>query len=322
MLKKIICTVICFLMLTFSFAGCSDKSVNYSDGKLKIVTTVFPVYDWVRNIAGDNGNCDITMLLDMGVDLHSFQPTADDLVRISTCDVFFYVGGESDDWVDDALKDLQNKDAVTVNLMDALGDAVKEEAKGVEESEDDGQDAHEAEYDEHIWLSLKNASKLTDVICSALCKADGDNADEYKINAEKYKSEIDKLDGEYSLALKECKNNTLVFGDRFPFIYLLNDYGIDYFAAFSGCSTETNASFETVITLAEKINELSLNYIMVLEGSDSSTAEKIAESCKRDGVEILSLNSLQYVTKADVENGCTYIDIMKDNLKVIEKALG
>lgn len=308
------------IILMLAVCGCAaDKSENSK--RINIVTTIFPVYDWVREIVGDNKNVDITMLLDSGTDLHSFQPTAEDIVKISTCDMFVYVGGESDEWVDDALKEKQNKNMVSLNLFELLGENKKQEEikEGMEaESEDAGD---EAEYDEHIWLSVKNAATLCRKIGDSICGIDGKNAEDYKRNTDAYLKELDILDKECESSISACSKNALVFGDRFPFRYFVDDYGIDYFAAFAGCSAESEASFKTVVFLADKVDELGLRSIIKIEGSDGKLANTIKENTKAKNAEILTLDSMQSVTSKQLENGVTYIEICKKNLGVIIKAL-
>ena len=314
-MKRISALVICFvLMFTMSACGVGKNS------KIQIVTTIFPVYDWVREIVGDNDNIEITMLIDSGADLHSFQPTTDDIINMTTCDMFVYVGGESDKWAEDALKEKQNKDMVIINLLDALEDGKKEEEikEGMEAEETEEE---EIEYDEHIWLSLKNAKILCGAISDGLSKADKENADNYKKNAESYLQKLDKLDGEYEQVVSAAKNKTLVFGDRFPFRYMTDDYGIDYYAAFVGCSADSEASFKTIIFLAEKLDALNLGYIIKIEGSKSDIANSVIENSKSKNAEILTLDSMQSVTAEKVKDGATYIGICEKNLEVLKKAL-
>ena len=289
--------------------------------KLSVVTTIFPEYDWVMNVLGDNpADAEVTLLLDNGVDLHSFQPSADDILTISTCDMFVYVGGESDAWVDDALKEALNKDMVVINLMDILGDSVKEE-EVVEGMQEEGEEEDETEYDEHVWLSLKNASLFVAEIADALGKKDTQHADAFKTNAAAYTDKLTSLDKQYQSAADSAKAKTLLFGDRFPFRYLTDDYKLDYYAAFSGCSAETEASFETIIFLADKVDELGLKTIMQIESSDGSIAKTIRDNTKSKDQEILTLNSMQSVTQKQLSDGETYLNIMQSNLEVLKKAL-
>ena len=272
--------------------------------KVKVVTTIFPAYDWTREIIG-GGDFDLTLLGGSGVDLHSFQPSAQDIMKISDCDVFIYVGGESDDWVDDALKQATNKNMIVVNLLDALGDKVKQENH-------DG----ELEADEHVWLSLKNAQILCDAITAALTKAAPTQADTLKKNCAAYKSKLAALDEKYRETLAAAQGKTLLFGDRFPFRYLVDDYGLKYFAAFAGCSAESEASFQTIKFLAGKVDELNLPGVMTIEGTNHKIAETIIASTARQNQKIFVLNSMQ--GKVDGE---TYLSIMEKNLTVLREAL-
>ena len=324
-MKKVISIIICAVMVLGVFTACSgNKNANTDSGKLKIITTIFPEYDWVRNIAGDKA--DITMLLDNGVDLHSYQPTADDIIKISTCDVFVYVGGESDSWVKDTLKETVNKDMVVLNLLDLLGENAKEEDEKecMQEEEHEHEEESEKEgpeYDEHVWLSLRNAAVLCQKISDALCKKDAANSEFYKSNTTAYIEKLNSLDSQYKDAVNAAKQKTVLFGDRFPFRYLTDDYGLDYYAAFVGCSAETEASFETIMFLAHKVDELGLTSIMQIETSDGSIAETIRKNTKTNDQNILTVDSLQSVTAKDVESGTTYLSVMEKNLEVLKDAL-
>ena len=294
--------------------------------KLSIVTTIFPEYDWVREILGDQADsADLTMLLDNGVDLHSYQPTADDIAKISDCDLFIYVGGESDGWVDDALKNASNKNMKVVNLLDVLGDSIKEEevVEGMEteaeEEEADGEE--EPEYDEHVWLSVKNAEVLSKAIADALEKADPDHKDIYQENASAYSEKLKDLDAKYQEVVDGASQKTLLFGDRFPFRYLVDDYGLSYYAAFVGCSAESEASFDTISFLANKVDELGLKDIMAIENSNQKIAKTIIENTKEKNQKILTLDTMQSTTSDDVKNGTTYLSVMEKNLEVLKEAL-
>ncbi len=331
-MKKILAILLAAFLalagLTACGGGAEDQNTGDEDTTIKVVTTIFPVYDWTRNIAGEDANADISMLIDSGVDLHSYQPSAEDIMKIAECDVFIYVGGESDEWVEDALSEAVNKDMVVVDLMEALGDRAKEEelVEGMQADEhehEEGEEAHEEvpEYDEHIWLSLRNASFLSDVIAEALSQADEANAEAYKANADAYKETLDALDEEYAKAVDEGSTDTLLFGDRFPFRYMTEDYGLNYYAAFIGCSAETEASFETIAFLAGKVDELGLKNIMTIEGTDHSIAESIIGNTKSMDQAILTLDSMQSTTAADVDAGASYVSIMESNLEVLRQAL-
>ena len=323
-MKKRIVILLCICFLFGMLPGCNSTPNANSDGKLHIVTTIFPEYDWVREILGEKqADADITMLLDSGVDLHSYQPTASDIIKISTCDLFIYTGGESDKWVDDALAEATNKDMVVINLLETLGDAAKEEetVEGMEATEEAEEEEEGIEYDEHVWLSLKNASFLCRCIADRLGEIDKDNKDVYSANADAYIEKLDRLDADYQSAVDAATVKTVLFGDRFPFRYLVDDYGLSYYAAFSGCSAETEASFETILFLAEKVDSLGLKAILQIESADGSVARTIKDSTKEKNQDILTMDSLQSVTAKEVEKGVTYLSVMEDNLSVLKNAL-
>ena len=324
-MKRIISVILALSIMLFStgaFAG-EAGSTKINGNKLKIITTIFPIYDWTHCVLGDNSNnADLIMLLDSGVDLHSFQPTIDDIVNISNCDFFIYVGGESDEWADAALRSAVNKDMIVMNLLDVLGDRVKEEelVEGMQ-GEEAEEETEEAEYDEHVWLSLKNAAYLTEYIADALTEADPANAETYMTNANAYISELEKLDAAFEAAVAQSTRDTLLFADRFPFRYLTDDYGLNYYAAFVGCSAETEASFETMVFLTNKVNELGLSVILTIEGNNKKIAQTIKSNTKTKDQSILEMNSLQSVTAADVRNGISFLAAMEANLEVLKEAL-
>ena len=502
-MKKIIAMLLALMMLAGVLAGCGkqdDNNKTDKNDKLSIVTTIFPEYDWVREILGDKAdNAEITMLLDNGVDLHSYQPTADDIVKISDCDLFIYVGGESDEWVDDALKNATNKDMKVINLLEVLGDSVKTEetVEGMqgedhdhghdeeitkdniedrtlsdfvgewkslypyllngdldeycehkaEEDKDssttkdtylekykaswqcdankisingnkitftytdgktvsaeytydgyqpklndegkissvryqfettsdaapkyvqfndhghepgeaerfpiyfgnDGFDAlmdsktnpffvkdaltvdeildelmgheHEEEKDEHVWLSLKNAEKLVSAISDTLQELDPDNKDTYATNSNAYMKKLSALDADYKATVESATYKTVLFGDRFPFRYLADDYGLSYYAAFVGCSAETEASFETISFLAKKADELKLPGVLTIEGAQHKIAETIVQNTTAKNQKVLTMDSMQSTTSKDAANGTTYLSVMEKNLSVLKEVL-
>ena len=330
MIKKWISILAAVIITAGCFSACgssgsADAPPAGNNGKLQIVATIFPAYDWVMNILGENpAGAEVTMLLDNGVDLHSFQPTADDILKISTCDLFVYVGGESDAWVDGALKEAINKDMVVVSLLDVLGDAVKEEEtiEGMqEEGAEEAQEGSEPEKDEHVWLSLRNAAVLTDAISRELQRMDPENTKLYQKNHDEYLAKLSALDQKYTDTVSDAAVKTLVFGDRFPFRYLTDDYGLSYYAAFAGCSAETEASFETIRFLAEKVDELSLPAVMTIEGTNHTIAETIVQNTKDRNQKILTMDSMQSTTSKDVAAGTTYLSVMDGNLSVLSEAL-
>lgn len=497
-MKRILALLISVIITASALAGCGGAATpDQATADIKVVTTIFPIYDWVRNVAEDDVDIKLDMLLDNGVDLHSYQPSATDIMDISDCDVFIYVGGESDKWVDDVIAQADNKDMVVLDLMDILGDKVKtEEVKeGMQEDEhehehekikeeeikdrslaefngewkslmpflnngdldkyvehkaeeeaetkenitkklsekweceatditvndnkiiftykdgktmeaeysysgyvpvknedgditgvryqfetksdnapkyvqfndhghepaekvehfhiyfgNDGFDSltnsssnpffvpkattaeevledlleghdHEEETDEHVWLSLKNSTLFVDKIAEALGKVDSQHASDFTANADAYKTKLNELDKQYQAAVDAASVKTLLFGDRFPFRYMTDDYGLDYYAAFVGCSAETEASFETIVFLAQKVDELKLPAIMQIESSDGSIANTIKENTASKDQEILTLDSMQSVTKEKVDAGETYLGIMESNLEVLKQAL-
>ena len=326
-MKKIISVCLCAVLIFCAFCACSGEAeTDVNDNKqekLSIVTTIFPIYDWIMEILGDKAEeADVKMLIDTGVDLHSFQPSPSDIMAVSECDVFVFVGGESDNWIGDILNSAENKDMISINLMETLGSKAKTEEIKEGMEEEDGEEDGEIEYDEHIWLSLENAKELVSQIAEKICLADEENRDAYIKNANAYINKLDALDDRYESEIEKAKNDTVVFADRFPFRYLVDDYDLNYYAAFVGCSAESEASFKTVSFLAEKLNEKSLKYVMTLEGTDHRIAEAVIANTNRDDIEILSVDSLQSVTGTDVENGAKYLDIMEKNLDVFLKALG
>ena len=306
-----------------SACGSTNSTQVVDDNATKIVVTIFPEYDWVMNILGNNpADVQVNLLLDNGVDLHSYQPTALDIMNISTCDMFIYVGGESDAWVAGALRDSANPDRIVVNLMDILGADAKEEetVEGMQEEEEE-HEHEEAEYDEHVWLSLRNTSRFIEHIAKSLGTIDQENAQVYQANADAYTAKLNALDAQYAEAVSNAKTKTLLFADRFPFRYLTDDYGLSYFAAFSGCSAESEASFETIMFLSNKADELNLPALMTIEGTDHRIAETVLQNMANKNLPILSLNSMQSTTSMDIQNGVTYLSIMESNLEVLKEAL-
>ena len=309
-------SVLLILLLSLSLFTACGAPEEKPDG-LTVVTTIFPVYDWVMNVLGDKAqDASVTMLLDSGVDLHSFQPTADDLVKISSCDLFVFVGGESDEWAEDAIKSLGG-DTRVLRLTEVLGDAlyIEETVEGMEAEEEE-----EPEYDEHIWLSLQNAAACCRAIAQKLGEADAPHAAAYTANAEAYAEKLSALDIQYADTVKNGSVKTLLFADRFPFRYLTEDYGLSYYAAFSGCSAESEASFETIAFLADRVSGLGLKTILTLEGSDGKIAQTVLNTSQTDAA-IRAMDSMQSVTAEDVKAGASYLAIMEKNLAVLKEAL-
>ncbi len=331
-LSRTLC-IISIMIAAACLTGCSNKKTD-EKRKVSVVTTIFPEYDWTRQIVGNCENVDVKLLMKNGVDLHNFTPTADDIIRISTCDILIYVGGESDGWIQDALRNKKNKDLVEINLMKVLGDTVKEEeiVEGMEDEhhhehgheEDEHEDEHEhehedceIEYDEHVWLSLRNAEKVCERIALELGRLAPENSETFNENLASYKNQLKDLDAEFASACKNIPSSTMIFCDRFPFRYFTEDYGINYFAAFTGCSAESEASFETIAFLAKKIDGLNAPKVYVLEKSDGKIAKTVISNTKAKNAAIVALDSMQSTNTDDIKNGKTYISTMKKNLECL-----
>lgn len=299
-----------------------QTSSENEDDRISIVATVFPEYDWTREILGDRLQDTDLRLLCNGVDMHSYQPSIDDMMEIADCDLFIYVGGESDDWADEALAEGTNPDRKVINLLDVLGSSAREEEHVEGMSTESGEEEEEeAELDEHVWLSLRNAQLFTTEISDVLSEIDPEHSQEYKANAAAYIDSLGELDAAYQAAVDEGRVRTLLFGDRFPFLYLVKDYGLSYYAAFAGCSAETEASFETIAFLSEKAGELGLHTVLKIEGDGNRVAGTIAQNASDGDIKVAVMNSMQGTTLQDIESGATYLGIMKENLSVLREAL-
>lgn len=361
-MKKIL-TVLIALCVVFAMCACAASpdatesaeqnasvSAGPTDGEapagkpLKIAVTIFPVYDWLRNLTSGT-NATLTLLQDSGADLHSYQPTADDIIAIDECDVFVFIGGESDEWTERVLENADPGPAYSVDLIAALGELAKEEElkEGMDpgehdhdheeedheheeedhdhEEEEHDHDHEEHETDEHIWLSLKNAAVLVSGLEDTLAEADPANAAVYRKNGTAYREKLKALDEKYASAVAAASKKTILCADRFPFRYLVDDYGLDYAAAFLGCSAETECGFDTIVFLSEKLNTWDLSYVLTLEGSDQKVAKTVIDNANKPDVEILTLDSLQSVTGAAAQDA-DYLAIMEQNLTVLQTALG
>ena len=364
-MKKVFAFMLSFMLLV-SCAATAPAAAE--EKKINVVTTIFPIYDWVRETVGNEaGHVNLSLLLDSGVDLHSYQPTAKDIMTISNADLFIYVGGESDEWVEDVLKSAMNPDLKAINLVEAMGEDIKMEeiVEGMEhehehdhdhddhdddhdhddhdddhdhddhdddhdhedhdEDEDhedhDHEHEHEEEADEHVWLSLRNARKLTAVIADTLVSIDPDYAEQYRNNAAAYIEKLDALDAQYTEMTGGSAYKTILFGDRFPFRYMADDYGLAYYAAFSGCSAESEASFATIIFLAQKVDELGLPAVLTIENPRTKIAETVVRNTTAKNQKILALDSMQGTTAQDIRAGVTYLSVMEANLNVLKEAL-
>lgn len=330
MMKRKIISIILIALMLLGFSGCNKAGTGGND-QLKIICTVFPQYDWVRNILGDHAeNAELTLLMDNGADLHNYQATVTDLMAIADCDLFIYVGGESDKWVTEALENPTNENRKTLCLLDAAEQTslVGEEThdrdhdhETAEEPEEVEQDHdHEGE-DEHVWLSLRAADRAIAQITTQLMELDPAHSADYFLNAAKYRASVQDLDSRYQDCVDTAARKTLLFADRFPFTRLAEDYGLEYYAAFTGCSAETEASFATLTMLTEKVNELQLPAVMVIETSDQSIANTVIQNSQAKNQQIIVTDSMQAVTQSRIDAGETYLSIMEKNLTAFEKAL-
>lgn len=320
-MKKFIGIGLGILMVMMMVLGCAKKENSSASGstegkKLSIVTTIFPAYDWVKQVVGDNKNVDITFLIDKGVDLHSYQASAADIAKITDSDMFVFVGGESDGWAEDIVK--ENPNLKYISMVDSIGKAAlgEELVEGMQKEE--GEEEEECAIDEHVWLSLENAKTIVGAIEAKLEEIDPDNKGNYEKNANDYIAKLDALDKEYKDTLSNIQDKTILVGDRFPFRYLVNEYGIKYYAAFKGCDAGSEASFETVKFLANKMDELKLSKIFIIDGSKGDLAKTIVDNTKDKNAKILVLDSMQSTKSSDNAN---YIDVMKKNLEVLKEAL-
>ena len=308
------------LVLSLSLlSGCGSEKTETKE--ITVVTTIFPICDWVRQIVGETESVKIILLESSGADMHSYQPSADDMVRIADCDLFIYVGGESDAWAENVLKASSNPNRKVISLMDNLGRAAKEETPIEGAQTEETAAGGSKEYDEHVWLSLRNAQRFCSDIREVLSALDPANQETYTANAESYQTKLKLMDERFAAGAEAYKDKAFIFGDRFPFRYLMDDYGFRYYAAFSGCSAEVSASFETVIFLAQKIDELGLRAILQTENAADGLAETIRQNTAAKDQEILTLNSMQAVTAGEIAGGATYLDMMQNNLSVLWQVL-
>ncbi|MBR5515082.1 MAG: zinc ABC transporter substrate-binding protein [Clostridia bacterium] len=323
-MKKTLALMCALFLVISALSSCSGEKIAKDK---KIVCTMFPQYDWVMEILGEKAEeWDVSILMQTGTDLHSFEPTAEDIIIIDQSDLFIHVGGESDGWVDDVLSQVEY-DKTVINMLEVLGDEAilsehEHEHEHEHDHEDEAAEGEEHEHnDEHVWLSLHNAELLCDVICDSVCAIDKDNADFYRSNYQNYANKIDELDHEYHETVENSKHTKLLFADRFPFVYMCENYGIEYYAAFSGCSTESRADSETINGLITKLDEWELGCVCVLEGSDQEIAKTVISGSHNKDRDIIVFNSLQSVTVVDIEKGADYLELMQYNLDALNQAL-
>jgi zinc transport system substrate-binding protein len=317
-MRKYIAPLIAAAVIISAALGVSDAAAPAkqpkSGGKLEIIATIFPQYDFARAIAGDRAN--VTMLVRPGAEIHSFEPTPKDIISIRNAGAFIYIGGESDAWVEEILESVDTSGMRVIRLMDYVDTVDEEVVEGMQPEE--GEEEEEEEKDEHIWTSPKNAMKLIEAIANELSVADPANADYYKSNAKGYIAGISEVDGEFKALVGGAKRKTVVFGERFPFRYFTDEYGLDYRAAFPGCSTESDCSAATMAYLVRTVRDEKIPVVYTIELSNGNIARAIAE---QTGAEVLTLQSCHNLTKADFEAGETYLSLMKKNVPNLRKGL-
>lgn len=311
------------IVLALSLVGGCDFSPQEKNDKLKIVTTIFPTYDWAKGVLGDKvADYDITFLTNTGLELHSYTPTVADIVKIAEADLFIYVGSQSDLWVDYTLDQVTNENQLRLNLLDIVQEELREKEikEGVQIVEDDC--CEDDLFDEHVWMSINNAILVSAEIQNALCQIDPDNEEYYISSGSQYLQDLSDLDSLYRESLANQDLRTVIFPDRFPFLYLFSDYDLDYFAAFSSCTSETEVSFQTLAYLTDKLNELDVDYVFNVSGANHNIAQAVIENSQNKQQEILYLSAMESITDSDVKQGTTYISIMKNNLDTLLIALG
>ena len=314
-MKRFISLILIAILLTALPMGCSRQKNIGSGGKISVITTIFAPYDFARAIAGDKA--DVVMLLPPASESHSFEPAPQDIIKVQNCDVFIYVGGESDAWVGNILSSVDIGNMKIVTLMDCVEMVEEEIVEGMEEEKDaDGKEG--VEYDEHVWTSPRNAKLIVQKISDAICEADVSNAPVYRQNTAAYLEKLDVLDAAFTAVVNQAARKTIVFGDRFPFRYFADAYGLKYFAAFPGCSTETEPSAQTVAFLIDKIKAEHIPVVFHIELSNRKMADTISEET---GAKVLLLHACHNVSRDDFINGVTYIELMTRNVEALKEAL-
>lgn len=318
--KGMIYVTIAIVMIVGTLVSCaksSDDTFNPADKvKLNVVATIFPQYDFLRQIGGDNIN--LKMLLKPGAESHSFEPTPHDIKNIENSDLFVYVGGDSDSWIDDILDSVNTKKTTVVSLMDCVSTKEEESVEGMMPDGDDADTSGEPEYDEHVWTSPKNAEAIVQKLSDKLCSLDPKHAGEYQENTKKYLSKLEKLDQEFRDIVNNAKRKEIIVGDRFPFRYFADEYGLNYFAAFPGCSTDTEASADTMAFLIDKVKEDKIPVVFHIELSNQQVCNAI---CEQTGAKSELLNAVHNISADDYASGVTYINLMEHNVEVLKEAL-
>ena len=315
-MKRLISIIVAAALVAVLFCGCSPDNKKGSGDKLSIVTTIFPSYDFAKQIGGDKA--DVTMLLKPGMESHSYDPTPQDIIKIQECDLFIYVGGESDHWVKDILDSDKEKPKKVIALMDCVDTVTEETVEGMTEDEHEEKDSDEVEYDEHVWTSPGNAITISKKIAGSMKELSPSDASVFEKNLNSYSKELSALDDSFRKVVEGTKNRTIVFGDRFPFRYFADEYGLNYFAAFTGCSAETEPSAATISFLINKVKEKKIPVVFTIEFSNGKVADTI---CEATGAKKLEFHSCHNVSQEMLESGATYVSIMTGNVSKLKEAL-
>ncbi len=324
-MKKFLIYVLAAMLAAAGLAACAPANTENTSpsavdgGRLSVVTTIFPPYDFARAVAG--GLADVTMLIDPGAEVHSFDPTTEDIMKIQNSDVFIYTGGENDAWVDTVLESMDTDGKLIVRMMDAVTPLVEETVEGMQEEEEEEEESaglEVLEYDEHIWTSPRNAILIVDAIADALGGADSANAEAYKKNAADYTAKIQTVDDRIRQIVDDAPSKLILVADRFPFRYLAEEFGLDYYAAFSGCSAESDVSAATLAYLIDRVKQNNIPYVYHIEFSNKQVATAV---CEQTGADMLLLHSCHNVTKDDFAAGATYVTLMEQNADNLEKGL-
>ena len=325
-MKKIFCAALSLILAALMLTGCTTKQQNgdttgsaESGGKLKVITTIYPIYDFARAVGGDK--IELTMLLSPGSESHTLDPTAQQMLAISSCDVFMYIGGEDDKWVDQILETLNENKITTLTFMDKVNLYEEETVEGMVEESDEADSTSgdtEIEYDAHIWTAPKNAVKMTEAVRDTLCEKDPDNAEAYKANAAAYIEKINAVDSEIQNVVDNGARKTIVVADRFPFRYLCAEFSLSYSAAYKGCSAAGADSSKSALYMINKVKTEKIPVVFYIEFSN----EKIADTvCESTDAKKMCLYSCHNVSKEDYDNGVTYVDLMKRNVEALKAAL-
>ena len=312
-MRKLISIILVIIMIAFCFVGCKSQDVNEDEGKLKIVTTIFPPYDFAEQIGGEYVS--VSMLLKPGMESHTFDPTPQDIIRVQDADLFIYTGGESDEWVNDLLESDDKKPRRVIVMMDCVDTVQEDIVDGMTQHEEE---SDEIEYDEHVWTSPKNASKIAQKIAQQLKELDADHKNEYEKNYVEYAKKLNVLDNDIREVVENGKNKIMIFADRFPFRYFADEYNLAYFAAFPGCTADMEPSASTVSFLIKKVKEKNIPVVFTIEFSNGKIADTI---CEATGAKKLEMNSCHNLSQKMFDKGETYISVMQKNLKNLKEAL-